>query len=97
MILKETLAILKDILEKTDVTNIEIRDAIDPVHVEYDEETLELKEDKDFPQEYDLVLNADLSHQEIQAIDEILTSYSNIEMRLREGNMEIFETWEEAH
>lgn len=91
MLLKETLEILKRILEKTDITNVEIRDALNLIHVEYDKETLEPKEDQDFPQEYDLVLKADLCHAEIQTIDELLADHSNIEMRLRDGNIEIFE------
>lgn len=90
-----TLKILRDILEKTDITNVDVTDALDPIHVEIDEETLEPKEDQEIVLEYDLTLKADLSHADIQAIDEFLANYSNVEMRLRDGNMEIFERFGE--
>ena len=95
MLFDDLLAIMRKIREQTDVVNMEIRDALDPVHVEFDEETLEVAEDKEFPTEYDLILKADLCHAEIQALDEILADYNNIEMRLRDGNMEIFEKFPE--
>lgn len=95
MLLDVMLTILRKIRETTDVTNIEIRDALAPVHIEIDKETLEPVEDKEFPDEYDLILKADLCHAEIQSLDELLADYSNIEMRLRDGNIEIFEAFAE--
>ena len=95
MLLDTMLTLLRRIYEKTDVFNVEIRDALDPVHIEFDEETLEPVEDKEFPNEYDLVLKADLCHAEIQTINELLADYDNVEMRLRDGNIEIFERFPE--
>lgn len=95
MLLKDMLAILQRILEKTDVTNVEVKDALNLVHVEVDDKTSEPVEDKKFPQEFDLILKNGLSHAEIQVLDEILADYFNLEMRLRDGNIEIFETFNE--
>ena len=95
MLLNETLTILKAVLEKIE-TKVEVVDALDPIHVEIDEETLEPKEDEEFPDEFDLVLGKNLSHDEIKAIGDILANYPNVEMRLRNGKVEIFETFKEA-
>ena len=95
MLLEKTLEIVKKILSQTDILHIELRDALNPVYVEYDEETLEEKEDQEFPDEFDIVVNEDLSHADIQTIDDLLAEYSTIEMRLREGKLEIFQTDEE--
>lgn len=93
MLLDDMLAILRKILEQTDIRHIEITDSLNPIHVEYDEESLEPKEDQEFPDEYDLVLKGDLCHAEIQSLDSLLADYDNVEMRLRGDNMEVFETF----
>ena len=92
MLLDRALELLRKILEQTNVTHIRLQDALNPVYIEYDEETLEEKEDQEYPNEFDLVLHGDLCHAEIQAIDELLADFDYIEMRLRDGKLEIFQS-----
>jgi len=94
MLLDKALELLRKILEQTNVTHIRLQDALNPVYIEYDE-TLEEKEDQEYPNEFDLVLHGDLCHAEIQAIDELLANYDYIEMRLRDGKLEIFQSEQE--
>ena len=73
------LVIIEKILKQTDITEIKITDAREVVHSDSEEN------------EYDLQIQEDLNHGEIQAIDELLSSDSNVEMRLHDGQIEIFE------
>ena len=92
MLFDLTLKLLKEIMVKAEVHHVELSWALNPVYIEYDDETLEEKEDQEYPDEYDIIIFDTLSHSQIQAIDEALTEYSRVEMRLRDGKLEIFET-----
>jgi len=80
MLLKQTLKILKKLLTTCEVTEVLITEAEDIVHGETDEP------------EFDIKIVQNLSHGQIQAIDEVLTDFPNVEMEFdfREGLM-IFE------
>lgn len=91
MLLDLTLKILKDVLKKTEIMHVELTDALNPVYIEYDDE-LEPKEDQEYPDEYDIILHGNICHAEIQEIDTLLADYSYVEMRFRNGQLEIFQS-----
>lgn len=91
MLVDLTLKIVADILKKTDIRHLELTDALNPVYIEYDDESLEAKEDQEIPDEYDIILHGDHNHATIQVIDELLSDYSYVEMRFRHGQLEIFQ------
>jgi len=92
---KLALKILGRILDETDVYDVQIKEALEPVYVEYSEE-LETIE-KEYPKEFDLVILNNLSHWEINLLDQdFLGDYENIEMRIRDGHLEIFQTEKEV-
>ena len=91
MLVDATLKILKDVLMRTDITHVELTDALNPVYIEYDDE-LEVKEDQEYPDEYDIILHGNHNHATIQEIDEILSVFDYVEMRFRNGKLEIFQT-----
>jgi len=95
MLLEESLDIMKDILLRTNITDIEIREASESLYGEIDPKTEEVIE-KTLREEYDLVIKEDdLSHSEIQELHQILEPFPHIEMRLRYGHIEIFSTKKE--
>lgn len=88
MLQKQLTEIVAKILD-IGIMNLEIREATDPVYGEIDPKTEEVIEES-LRKEYDLLIKEELCHREIQQIDELLSSHSNVEMRLRDGELEIF-------
>ena len=80
MLLMQTLEILEKLLTKCEVTEVLITESREIVH--YEEEG----------PEFDIKIVQNLDHGQIQAIDEVLADFSNVEMEFdfREGLM-IFE------
>ncbi|RLC88061.1 MAG: hypothetical protein DRJ03_04125 [Chloroflexi bacterium] len=80
MLLKQTLKILKELLTKCEVTEVRITESEEVVHCETDEP------------EFDIKIVQNLRHWQIQAIDEVLADFPNVEIEFdfREGLM-IFE------
>lgn len=91
MLLDLTLKLLRDILEKTNFCHVELIDALTPVYIEYDDDLI-AKEDIEYPDEFDIVCHNNVSHAELQTIDELLAGYALVEMRIRDGKLEIFQT-----
>ena len=84
MLLKQTLEILEKLLTKCAVTDVLITESEEIVHGETTEP------------EFDIKIVQNLRHWQIQAIDEVLAGFSNVEMKLayQEGLM-IFEVEKE--
>jgi len=84
MLLNQTLEILEKLLKECEVTDVLITEANQLIH----EETT--------APEFDIKIIQNLSHGQIQAIDEVLAKFSNVEMELdyQEG-LTIFEVAEE--
>jgi len=84
MLLKQTLEILEKLLTKCEVTEVRITESEKVVHCETAEP------------EFDIKIIQNLDHGQIQAIDEVLASFPNVEMEFdfREGLM-IFEVEKE--
>jgi len=84
MLLKQTLEILEKLLTKCGVTEVVITEAEEVVHGETTEP------------EFDIKIVQNLRHRQIQAIDEVLAGFSNVEMEFdfREG-LRIFEVEKE--
>jgi len=84
MLLNQTLEILEKLLKECEVTDVLITEASQMIH----EETT--------APEFDIKIIQNLSHSQIQAIDEVLAKFSNVEMELdyQEG-LTIFEVAEE--
>jgi len=84
MLLKQTLKILEKLLTKCEVTEVLITEASEIVH------------DEVFEPEFDIKIVQNLDHGQIQAIDEVLADFSNVEMEFdfQEGLM-IFEVEKE--
>jgi len=90
-----TLKILKDVLEKTDVLEIKLVETEMHNYVEYGEDLEPL--DKEFPKEFDIIILDNLSHGELQILDQnILAGYDGVEMRIANGHLEIFESEPES-
>jgi len=68
MKLKLALKILGRILDETDVYDVQIKEALAPVYVEYNDE-LEVV-DKDYPKEFDLVILNNVNHWELDLINQ---------------------------
>ncbi|RLC86233.1 MAG: hypothetical protein DRJ03_09315 [Chloroflexi bacterium] len=80
MLVNQTLKILRKLLEKCDVTEVLITEAEEPFHIETSEP------------EFDIIIVQNLSHGQIQAIDEVLADFPNVEMELKyEEGLKIFE------
>lgn len=60
MLWQITRKILGELIEKTDITHAEFVIANDPVYIEIDEKTLEVKEDQEFPKEFDIIIHGDV-------------------------------------
>lgn len=89
MKLDQTVKIIRAVLKELSPFSVTVQDAKDPVYVEYGDDLEEI--DKEYPDEFDIIIDDELSHGEIQWLDEFLAGHDNIEMRLRDGKMEIFE------
>lgn len=86
-----TLKILKDVLEKTDVLEVKLVETEMHNYVEYGEDLEPV--DKEFPKEFDIIILDNLSHGELQQLDQdILINHDNVEMRIANGHLEIFES-----
>jgi len=80
MLLNLTLEILEKLLKKCDVTEVLITEAEEIVHTETTEP------------EFDIKIIQNLSHGQIQAIDEVLADFPNVEMELNyQEGLRIFE------
>ena len=84
MLLNQTLEILEELLKNCGVTKVLITATTQPIHTEVEDP------------EFDIQIIQNLSHGQIQAIDEVLAKFSNVEMELdyQEG-LTIFEVAEE--
>jgi len=79
MLLKQTLEILEKLLTKCAVTEVLITESEEAVHGETAEP------------EFDIKIVQNLRHWQIQAIDEVLAGFSNVEMKLVRAWLIIFE------
>lgn len=89
MKLELAVKLVEAVLKELSPFSVTVQDAKEPVYVEYGDDLEEV--DKEYPDEFDIIINDELSHGEIQWLDQFLADYDNIEMRLRDGKMEIFE------
>ena len=85
MLLNQTLKILEKLLKNCGVTEVLITETNQLIHTETGEP------------EFDIKIVQNLSHGQIQLIDEVLADFPNVEMRLdyQEG-LRIFEVEEEC-
>jgi len=84
MLLKETLEIVKKLLAECEVNMVTIAEAEEIIHYGTEEP------------EFDIRIEQNLNHNQIQAIDEILSGFSNVEMKLVHGKgLIIFEAEKE--
>ena len=74
MIEKEILELLPKLFNSVDVQNITIRDAISKV-------------ENDSVKEYDIIIDENLYHSQIQELDRVLSDYDEIEMRHTDDGM----------
>ena len=82
MLLNETLELVRKLIDKCDVDNIEIL---------LSDEYLHCPEEEKCEPEFDLRIKETLYHSQIQRIDEVLSEYSNVEMRMSSDGLEIYE------
>jgi hypothetical protein len=80
MIEKDLMAILQKLFNDVDVANITIQDAST------------LREGNETVKEFDVIINENLHHSQIQALDRILADYDEIEMRTSDNGMKIIST-----
>jgi len=84
LLLNRTLIILEKLLKECEVTEVLITEAKEIAHRETEDP------------EFDIKIVQNLSHSQIQAIDEILVDFHNVEMELDYGEgLRIFEVPEE--
>ena len=84
MLFKETLKIVRGLLKKCNITNIEIDEAKVIVHSDPDKQ-------EDWQDEYDIFVPQRVNHWKIQQIDKLLANYDAVEMEVTSEGLRIFE------
>jgi len=84
LLLKETLDIIQKLLEKCDVTNLEVDEAKIIAHNNPE------KPDE-WKTEYDIYIKPSVNHWQIQQIDGLLANYDRVEMEVVHEGLRIFE------
>ena len=95
MINKEILEIIPRLLDEAGITELNVKEARDPVLFKYGDDDPVLFEygddleliDKDYPMEYDLLIPQPLRHRQLQQIDTILKKFRDVEMETTDDGL----------
>lgn len=89
MLVDVVLKLIPKLISDCQITNFNIRDANNLAHINE-------KKPEDSPLELDILVEENLYHWQIQELDKILADFDNVEMRLTDDGLFVYEKEKEA-